>query len=361
MRNIRQIKNLKGKKVLIRIDFNVPIKNGKVLDDFRIRKALPTIKYLEKKGAKIILITHLGKDGSESLEPVIKRFFQISKCSTKQISFFENVRKFDGEMKNKPNFAKKLAKLGDIYVNEAFSVSHRKHASLVSLPKLLPSFAGLGLKEEINNLSKIIKNPKKPFLLILGGSKFSTKLPLIKKYIKSANFIYLGGALANNFIKAKGCEIGGSLIDKNFSSKGLLKNKNISIPVDVLVFSQNKLINKKLEDIKKGEIILDIGSGSVKELFSLIKRSNLILWNGPLGKYEDKGDGATKKTMNFLLKNKLRKEIILGGGDLVSLVPNKFLKSKNNKNKSNLFISTGGGATLEFLTKGTLPAIDALS
>ena len=213
MRSIKQLKNFKNKTVLVRVDFNVPIKNGKVLDDFRIRQALPTINFLIKKGAKIILITHLGTDGSESLTPVISHFFKISKCSKEQVSFFENVRKFPAEMKNDLNFTKKLAKLGDIYVNEAFSVSHREHASIVNLPKLLASYAGLQMEAEIKNLKKVMNNSKHPFLFILGGAKFSTKMPLIKKYLKLADHIFIGGALLNDFLKAKGYEVGQSLVD----------------------------------------------------------------------------------------------------------------------------------------------------
>ena len=182
MRSIKQIKNIEGKTALVRVDFNVPIKNGQVEDDFRIRAALPTINFLLEKGAKIILITHLGKDGTESLEPVINRFFEISKIAKDKITFFENVRKFPGEAENDPAFAEKLSKLGDIYVNDAFSVSHREHASIVSLPKLLPAYAGLQLEEEVKNLSHAFSKIKHPFLFILGGAKFSTKMPLIEKY-----------------------------------------------------------------------------------------------------------------------------------------------------------------------------------
>ena len=176
MRSIKQIKNLKGKTALLRVDFNVPIKNEKVMDDFKIIKALPTINFLLKRGAKIILITHLGKDGTKNIVPVIKKFFALSKISKSKVTFFENIRKFRGEMKNDQIFAKRLASLGDIYVNDAFSVSHRKHASIVSLPKYLPNFAGFQLEKEVKNLSHVFNKPKHPFLFILGGAKFETKI-----------------------------------------------------------------------------------------------------------------------------------------------------------------------------------------
>lgn len=337
MRNIKQIKNIKGKIVLLRVDFNVPIKKGKVEDDFRIRAALPTINFLLKKGAKLVLITHLGENGQASLKPVIKRFFEISKINPSKISFLDNIRKFPGEIKNDQNFAKKLLISGNIYVNEAFSVSHRKHASVVSLPKYLPSFVGFQFKNEIDNLSKAFK-PQRPFLFILGGAKFSTKLPLIKKYLKIADYVFVGGALANDFLKAKGSKIGKSLVSNaGFEIIKLLKNKKLILPTDF---------------VKKGGVIIDIGEKSVKELESIIKKSKFILWNGPLGKYENGGAKATIKILKSIANSKA--ETILGGGDTVALV------SKLKMEKKFSFVSTGGGATLDFLANGTLPGIKAL-
>jgi phosphoglycerate kinase len=353
MRSIKQIKNLRGKTVLLRVDFNVPIKNGKVLDDFRIKAALPTINFLLKKGAKIILITHLGKDGTGSLNPVIKKFFAISKIAKNKITFFENIRKFPGEMKNDLAFAKKLAVMGDIYVNDAFSVSHRAHASIVSIPKFLPSFAGLQLEAEVKNLSHAFNKPKHPFLFILGGAKFSTKMPLIKKYLKLADYVFIGGALANDFLKASGYEVGKSLVDTtDYDISSILKNRKLILPIDVVVKSGNKLINKKVNEVQKNEIILDVGIDTIKKVEILVKKSKLILWNGPLGKYEDGGAVATKKILKFVGSGKA--ESIIGGGDTVALI------SKIKIEKKFSFVSTGGGATLDFLANGTLPGIKAL-
>jgi len=355
MRSIRQIKNIKGKTALVRVDFNVPVKNGKVLNDFRIKKALPTIKFLQKKGAKVVLISHLGEDGKENMKPVADC---LRKYIKEGVTLLENIRKYPGEKKNDLRFAKKLSKLGDFYVNDAFSVSHREHASVVGIPKYLPSYAGFQLEEEIKNLSKVFKKPKHPFLFILGGAKFSTKMPLIKKYLKLADYIFIGGALLNDFLKAKGYEVGKSLVDKTKGIEKILENKKLLLPTDLVVLSGKKFINKKVNEIKKDEIILDIGRESVKMAEEYIKKSKLILWNGPLGKYEDGGDKATKKILKLVLKSK--SQVIIGGGDLVSCIPKSILEPKTKNQKPNLFVSTGGGATLDFLANGTLPGIKML-
>ena len=353
MRDLKQIKNIKGKTVLLRVDFNVPIKNNKVMDDFRIRSAMPTINFLLKKDTKIILLTHLGKDGTASLKPVIKRFFVISKIAPDKVTFFDNLRKFPGEIKNDQNFAKKLSKMGDIYVNDAFSVSHREHASIVSIPKYLPSFAGFQLEKEVKNLSHVFKKPKHPFLFILGGAKFSTKMPLIKKYLKLADNVFVGGALADDFLEEEGDEVGKSLVDNtNYGISNILKNRKLILPSDVVVKSGDKLVNKKVDEIGKDEIILDIGKETIKDLVPFIKKAKLILWNGPLGKYEDGGAEATKKILKMVAAAKA--ESIIGGGDTVDLLSKMKMENKFS------FVSTGGGATLDFLVNGTLPGIKAL-
>lgn len=350
MKSIKSLKNIKNKTALVRVDFNVPIKNGKVLDDFRIQKTIPTIKFLQNKGAKVILVSHLGKDGKESLKPVAEC---LRKYIKKDIVLLENIRQYTGEEKNDSKFAKELANLADFYVNDAFSVSHRKHASVVGAPKYLPSYAGFQLEEEIKNLSKVLKNKKHPFLFILGGAKFSTKMPLIKKYINSADNLFIGGALANDFLKAKGCEIGKSLTDNTKIPDFILNNKKLILPVDVVVLAGKKIINKKISEVKKNEVIIDIGKESVKLAESYIKKAKLILWNGPLGKYEEKsGDIATKKLLKSVAS--LKAESIIGGGDIVSIV------SKLKLEKKISFVSTGGGATLDFLANGTLPGIKVL-
>ena len=348
----------------------MPIKNGKISDDFRIKKALPTIKFLQKKGARIILITHLG-DGGESLLPIAKilnkyikaKFVPevigprvvktVEKMKNGEVIMLENLRNNTGENDCNKIFALNLAKLADIYVNEAFPVDHREAASIVLLPKLLPSYAGFQLSLEVRNLSRAFKNPKKPFLFILGGAKFSTKIPLVKKFLRLADRVFVGGALANDFIKAEGNEVGRSLVDEvKYDIKKFLTNKKLILPVDVLVKNDGKLIDKKVNEIKKNEIILDLGSQSIKNLEPIIKKAKLILWNGPLGKYEFGGGMSTKKILKLVAHSKA--ESIIGGGDTVVLITEAKLEKKFS------FVSTGGGAMLEFLASGTLPGIKAL-
>jgi 3-phosphoglycerate kinase len=354
MRSIKEIENLEGKRVLLRVDFNVPLEHGIILDDFRIKKAIPTIEYLLAKGAFVTIIAHLGKDGSASIDPIIERFFELSKFPKEKIKFYPNIRKFPGEEANDAEFAKDLAKEGDIYVNDAFSVSHREHASVVGVSKLLPHYAGFQLEEEVKHLSTAIKNPEHPFLFILGGAKFSTKVPLIEKYLELADNVFIGGALANNFLKTKGYEVGQSLTDESSPEfERILKNPKLIIPADVVVLTGDKLVSKDLTEIKNEDVIVDVGEKTVTLLGTYIEKSKLILWNGPLGKYEVGGEKGTKKVLELVANSQAKS--ILGGGDTAALVTQMGLEDKFT------FVSTGGGATLDFLAKGTLPGIDALN
>lgn len=369
MHSIKEAKNLKGKKVLVRVDFNV-IANNKVNDTFRILKTIPTLEYLIKKGAIIVLVSHAGDDGKTSLRPIIsvlaKHKINATFISTKKIEniktilshakpksvvLLENIRQFDGEKKNDQKFAKDLASLGDMYVNDAFPVSHRKHASIVGVPKYLPSFAGFQFQNEINELSKVFK-PKHPFLFIIGGAKFDTKLPLIKKYLPSADNIFIGGALANQVFKEYGFETGISLIEKkNFGLVDLIKNKKILLPLDVYAVSKKKKRNATPDSLDKTENMVDIGKESTMLLTEKIKKAKFILWNGPLGK--SPYVSATKKILEAIVHSKAIS--IIGGGDTIEVI------SKYKMEKKFTFVSTGGGATLTFLSEGTLPGIEALN
>lgn len=323
------------KRLLLRVDFNVPMKKGKIADDFRILSHIPTIKFYLNKGFQIFLLSHLEQNGKILHLDPIHRFLE-KKLKTKNVVLLDNLRLNSGEKKNNLSFAKKLASLGDIFVNDAFSVSHRKHASIVGLPKFLPSKLGLLFKKEIKELSRAF-TPKHPFLLVIGGNKFETKEPLILKFLNKADFIFIGGALANTFLKARGEDVGKSKTENIKIPKNILWNKKIILPVDFAI---------------KNRVIYDSGPATEKILEDLAKKSKFILWNGTLGLCEKGFNFGTKSFIESLKKSKAYK--IAGGGDTISAI-NKFGLQKNFD-----FISTGGGAMLEFLATGTLPGIAAL-
>ncbi|MCU0660072.1 MAG: phosphoglycerate kinase [Candidatus Pacebacteria bacterium] len=369
-KKITELKNIRGKRILVRVDFNVSIKKGKILDDFRIKKALPTIEYLKKKGAKIILISHLGDKGeslslvSKKLKTYIAHIFvrevvgekvlaQCSKMKNGEVLLLENLREHAGETKNDLTFSRALASLADIYVNDAFPVCHRAHASVVGVAKLLPSYAGFQLLREITELSRVMHAPKQPFLFLLGGAKFETKIPLIKKFLKKADFVFVGGALANNFFKETGYEVGRSLVDtKLFGLKKLTRADNLFLPVDVIVKTGRTHRVKLPEEVTKQDTIVDIGPMSVTLIELFIARAKMVLWNGPMGNYEEGFGVATEDILSMLAQSRAR--TIVGGGDTVALVEK--LKIENRLS----FVSTGGGATIDFLSDGSLPGIDAL-
>jgi phosphoglycerate kinase len=354
--------------VLVRADFNVPIQNGKVVDPFRIIKTLPTLSYLLKKGAKVIIITHAG-EGDQTLEPVaavLKKHIPVTfipALSGASVDhalvnqkngtaiLLENLRSEAGEKKNDPKFAKQLASYGDIFVNDAFPVSHRSHASLVGIPKFLPSFAGFQLEQEIKHLA-IAHKPKHPFLFILGGNKFSTKMPLLKRFAKTADHIFVGGALLNDLLRAKGYEIGISAFEDGYNVDAILKNKKLILPIDLVVAKGSKSRICSPYEVARDESIMDVGPETTKYIVSVAKISKFILWNGPIGFYEKGFDEGSKALLKGFAASKA--DTIIGGGDTVELV-NKLKMEKKFK-----FVSTGGGATLDFLVDGSLPGVKAL-
>ncbi len=369
-KTLKSMKGWKGKRVLVRADFNVPVDaNGKIKDTFRIDATLPTLEYLRKKGAKIVVVSHMGTDGKESLAVVRKylnKKFKIdfskevigasviekaAKMKNGDALLLENVRREKGEMANDKNFAKALANLADVYVNEAFSVSHRKHASLVGVPKFLPALLGLQCEAEVSELSKAYEKVRHPFLFILGGAKFDTKLPLLKRFIVIADQVFVGGALAHNFFRIEGYEIGKSLIDEDVKGlEKIAKKPNLLLPVDLLVENKNSKREIGLDEVEKDDTIVDMGHTSLALLETYVKKAKMIVWNGPLGKGEN--IAATKALLKMLARSKAVR--IVGGGDTVEVISRLKLIDKVG------FVSTGGGATIDFLADGSLPALEIL-
>ena len=315
---LKDIGEVSGKRILVRVDWNVPLENGQVRDDFRIRQSLPTLNYLRERGARLVLMAHIEPEDSSLMS-----VYEHAKTLIPELSFnddgdfvlLENLRNNPGEKKNDPEFAQELAAKGDIYVNEGFSVSHRAHASVVGVPKLLPSFVGLEFEKEVTELSKAF-NPPHPFLFILGGSKFETKLPLVKKFQNIADEIHIAGANA-----------------KPAEEMGLRSEPKISFPV--------------------GDITaLDADQANIDILGQKIQGAAFILWNGPLGKYEDGYTEGTKALAKLIAES--GKDTIVGGGDTVTAIESLGIDDKFT------FLSTAGGAMLDFLANETLPGIDAL-
>ena len=392
MKSIKEVKSLSGKRILLRLDLNVPIVNGKITDTTRIDKILPTLKFLIKENSKIIILSHIGRPKGKivkelSLKPICedlenklnqnvklitKNISEINdddffKNNSEQIIMLENIRFYSQEEKNDPIFAKQLANLADIYVNDAFSCSHRAHASIHEIANLLPSYSGLQLDLEINALKKITSEIKKPITCIIGGSKISTKINVIKNLIPKFDNIIILGAMANNVIKYMGNNIGKSLQEDNSDllieeifSLSKKKNCKIVYPEDVVVaknFNGNPRI-KELNEISLDEMILDIGPKTIEIVYDLIDKSNTILWNGPAGFFENDNfaNGSIKIAEKIIKNNKSNKIYsVAGGGDTVSLLNN--LNAINNFN----FVSTAGGAFLEYLEGKELPGIKALN
>jgi len=369
---IKDIKNLKGKRVVLRLDFNVPIQNGKIIETMRIDRALPTVEYLIKKKARVIILSHIGKDASSSLKPVVQYLSKkmnvgfVPDFRTKQarmvvdglpeggVVVFENLRLDDRETENDPEFAKYLASFGDVYVNDAFAVSHRAHASVVGVTKYLPSYIGLLISDEIKNLSLAL-DPKHPFLFILGGAKFDTKMPLMKKFMKIADHVFVGGILANDFFHDVGLEVGKSVVDTyDFKLTPLLKKGKIILPFDVVVKNSdsNKTAIKNIDNVSSSDTIVDVGPETIKNLAQILKKTKLVVWNGPLGYYEGGFDKGTISLLNEIVESKATS--IIGGGDTAVIVEK--LGLSNNLS----FVSTGGGATLDYLADGKLVGIDAV-
>lgn len=367
-RTLTQAPPLRGVRVILRADLNLPFERGKVGDDFRLQQILPTIMYLIKAGARTTLISHRGEE-SESLRPIADRLSQFmpvsfandfkeltdlqKKSEPGSVILLENIRKFPGEIENKESFSRQLSHFGDIYVNEAFSASHRAHASIVGVPKYLESFAGFLFENEVVNLSKALK-PTRPALFILGGAKISTKLPLIEKFLKTYDSIFVGGAMANDFYVHKGFSVGQSLVsDTVVSLEKAMKHSGLVLPADVVVTGVRGVSTKEPQAVSADERIVDAGQETITKLRSLISRAKFILWNGPIGMYESGFQSGSEGIARAIAASNAFS--IVGGGDTAALIHQINLKDRFG------FLSTAGGAMLDFLANETLPGIEALS
>ncbi|NDE63351.1 MAG: phosphoglycerate kinase [Chlamydiae bacterium] len=373
--------------VLLRVDLNVPTKDGVILDDSKIRACLPTIEFLHAKcrDTKIVLLSHLGRpDGGDdklSLKPVQERLeellgrevlfckesigpepkFLIHQAKPGSLILLENLRFYPEEKKGDFNFAKQLSELGDVYINDAFAVSHRNDASVAVLPELFPkmSFAGFLLDKEILLLTRTFKKPEQPFIAIIGGSKLSSKLPLIESLIEKADTVIIGGLMAYTFLKARGENVGATEVEEDFvdqARKILLSRdgRKIVLPVDQIVVDADGKIFESQFPMPEATRACDIGSGSVELFKKILSNSKTVLWNGPMGIFEQAPfEAGSKSLIQFL--DGLKATKIAGGGDTLHMV-----ESLQGKHAFS-WLSTGGGAMVEYITKMDLPSLKWLS
>ena len=378
--------DVQGKRVLVRVDFNVPVKDGRVTDDTRIRRALPTIRYLLSEGARPILISHLGRPKGEpdpkyAMDPVAHRLGELlnqqvmkldgavggkveeelEKWDGRGVVLLENSRFYAGETKNDPDLAQQLAALADLYVNDAFGAAHRAHATTVGVAELLPAAAGLLLEEEIDYLETVLRDPERPFVAILGGAKVSDKLGVIESLLGKADRLLIGGAMCFTFFKAKGYEIGTSLVEDDYleEAKRLMEEAGdrLVLPIDVVVAdrmeegAESRAV--EVNRIPSGMMGLDVSLGTVGLFRGYIEDARTIFWNGPMGVFEiDAFAGGTEGVAKAVAGSDATS--VIGGGDSVAAVRKLGLEDEMS------FISTGGGASLEYVEGKELPGVAVL-
>ncbi|MEK7265675.1 MAG: phosphoglycerate kinase [Pseudomonadota bacterium] len=382
-----------GKRVLVRVDFNVPMKDGVVTEATRIERALPTIQELSKKGAKVILLSHFGRPGGkrdpkESLRPVAKKLEQllggsvdfaddcigeaaqnvVKKMIGGDVAVLENTRFHKGEEKNDPEFVKALAELGDLYVNDAFSAAHRAHASTEGLAHLLPAAAGRAMERELTYLAAALSNPERPLMAVVGGAKVSTKIDLLLNLVGKANVLVVGGGMANTFLFAKGVSVGKSLCEPDLAdtareimAQAADRDCEIVLPVDVVVAKEFKAGAahevRAADKVDPDQMILDLGPDSVDQIANRIEKAKTLVWNGPLGAFELKPfDTATIEAARFAAKRARSGELVAvaGGGDTVAALAAAGVEDDFT------YVSTAGGAFLEWLEGKDLPGVAAL-
>jgi len=391
MNNIKDFKDLNQKIVLLRLDLNVPIKQGIITDETRIDKILPTIQFLLMEKSKILIVSHVGRPKGninkelslkpicENLEKKIRKKIQLVsddifklkrkdffKDPDNQIIFLENIRFYREEENNDLNFSKHLASFADLFVNDAFSCSHRSHASVCKVAEFLPSYAGLQLETEVNALKKVTSEIKKPITFIIGGSKISTKIGIIKNLIPKFNNIIIVGGMANNILNFNGNKIGKSIKEDNCEkiiNEIFDTSKKysclITYPEDVMVgkHMEDKSKKKELNEITDDDLILDIGPKTTKKIKDIIEKSKTVLWNGPAGYFENPNfaNGSYEIAKTIVKKNKSKSIYsVVGGGDTIAVL------NQINAIKNFNFVSTAGGAFLEYLEGKELPGIKAL-
>ena len=385
-KTIRDI-DVKGKRVLVRVDFNVPLKDGKVTDDTRIRAALPTLQYLLEKGAAVILMSHLGRpkegpDPKYSMKPTATRLAEVlgkpvafaedcvgpkaeaaaSALKPGDVLVLENTRFYKTETKNDPKLAEQMAKLADIYVNDAFGSAHRAHSSTEGVAKFLPAVAGFLMEKELDYLGGVIENPGRPFLAILGGAKVSDKIGVISSLLDKADMLLIGGGMANTFLKAKGLGVGDSLVEDEVlgTAKELMAKAGarMLLPVDVVIAqamepgAATQIV--AADKVPAGWRILDVGPETVKKYKQVLLSAKTVVWNGPMGVFEMPPFAAGTKAVAAVLAGLKDATTVVGGGDSVAAVTQAGLADKISH------ISTGGGASLEFLEGKPLPGVVAL-
>ncbi len=386
--------NVKDMVVFVRADMNVSIKDGKIIDDTRIKATIPTIEYLVNNGAKVVLTSHLGSpkgvvNDSLSLKIVLERLKELmpkikfnfsNDCIGEQtkkdiqntnfgeVILLENLRFHEGEEANDENFAKELASLANIYVNDAFSTCHRKHASMVGVPTILPAYAGFTLEKELENLTNLVSNPEKPVMVIVGGSKVSTKLELLRALVKKYEYVVVGGGMANTFLYAMGKPIGKSLREEELKDDALAlleeakeNNCEVILPVDVVVAKQvaeNQAIKTVLVDnVEDDDIIVDLGEKTITNIKETLTKCKTVIWNGPIGIYEISPFNLGTDNLATYIANLTQNggiKSVAGGGDILAAL------NKAEITEDFTYVSTAGGAFLKWLEKGKLPAVEKI-
>lgn len=363
--------NLRGVSVLLRASLNVPTAGGVITNTFRLEEALPTISKLAAAHARTVILAHIGRSSTDSLEPVFNElarrlgtplFFSPSVVGSEASArvqslvpgaalLLENVRREAGEEANDSRFADALASYGSVYINDAFSDSHRAHASIVGIPQFIPGFAGVSFMREVSGLAPAL-SPKSPSIAIVGGAKFSTKEPLIRTLVEKYDHVFIGGALAHDFFLARGFDIGTSFASRNTIPKDMLATSKILLPTDVVVVGVEGREAKPVESVVPTDCIYDVGPQSIARITPLIQKARTILWNGPLGNFE-KGFSEGTEALARIIASASGVSVV-GGGDTIAAIEKLGLNSRFTH------ISTGGGAMLQFIAEGTLPGITAL-